>query len=181
MKNHVSRDAGLLRCLHSIKQRGVASIEFAIGFIFFWLMCVAWVEMSYLSFVSSIGDLAISQAALHSKRVEKNTDFLADFATVLNRSDSLWRYVVDAKDFTYSIRYLNDFKTLSEITEQCKPEKDSKKNSITCGEPQDAAIAIYHISYNAPPIFHYFMDSGTLFAREAIVIQEYQRSDFKLN
>ncbi|WP_235861817.1 pilus assembly protein [Vibrio palustris] len=168
----------------------MASIEFAIGFIFFWLMCVAWVEMSYLSFVSSIGDLAISQAALHSKRIENDTDFLNDFRTVLSRSDSLWRYVVDAQDFTYSIHYVSNFKALSllsQIEEQCKPitesatDDEKKLHKEMCAKPQSSAIAIYHISYNAPPIFNYFTNSDTLFAREAIVIQEYQRSDFKIN
>ena len=115
-----------LNFARKIKQRGVASIEFAIGFIFFWLMCVAWVEMSYLSFISSIGDLAISQAALHSKRAQNTDDFLEDFKSVLNRSDSFMRYVVDAKDFTYSIRYVKEFDKLSSIPE-CKPDKDSKK------------------------------------------------------
>ena len=36
------------------KQTGVATIEFVLGFMAFWLMCMAWVEMSYLSYISAI-------------------------------------------------------------------------------------------------------------------------------
>ncbi|MBF9002232.1 TadE/TadG family type IV pilus assembly protein [Vibrio nitrifigilis] len=171
----------MMRVFHKRqKQTGVASIEFAVGFIFFWLMCMAWVEMSYLSYVSAIGDLAISQAALHSKRLETSTEFLADFKSTLSKSDSLWKYVADADDFTYSIRYISSYDDLSQVTENCKND-DSEDNSAECGTASDSAIAIYHISYNAPPIFNYFLDGDTLFAREAIVIQEYQRSDFNIN
>ncbi len=163
------------------QQTGVASIEFAIGFFAFWLMCMAWVEMSYLSYVSAIGDLAISQAALHGKRLDDSTQFLADFKSVLTKSNSLWKYVADADDFTYSIRYVSSYDDLSNVTATCEPSDDSDSNSTECGNASGAAIAIYHISYNAPTIFNYFLDDDTLFSREAIVIQEYQRSDFDIN
>lgn len=151
------------------------------GFFFFWLMCAAWVEMSFMSYVSAIGDLAISQAALHSKRISSTTDFLTDFKSTLEKSDSLWRYVVDSSDFTYSIRYIEDYDELVKVTESCEPDTSKKENSTTCGSADNAAIAIYHIGYNAPAIFSYFLDSDTLFSREAIVIQEYQRDQFEIN
>lgn len=50
------------------KQSGVATIEFVGGFFAFWLMCMAWVEMSFLSYVSSLGDLAIATAARETKK-----------------------------------------------------------------------------------------------------------------
>lgn len=53
----------MIKKVRSFYQRGIASIEFALGFMAFWLMCMAWVEMSYLSYVSAISDLAISEAA----------------------------------------------------------------------------------------------------------------------
>ncbi|WPC76448.1 TadE/TadG family type IV pilus assembly protein [Vibrio porteresiae] len=167
------------------KQKGVAAIEFAMGFFFFWLMCAVWVEMSFLSYVSAIGDLAISQVALHSKRVSSewssaNDVFLADFESVIDNSDSLWRYVVDSDDFSYSIRYVASYEKLVDEDDTCEVTDTSESNSTTCGNASNAAIAIYRIQYDASPIFNYFLDSNTLFSREAIVIQEYQREKFAL-
>ena len=163
------------------KQKGSATIEFSIGFFFFWLMCAFWIQVSMLSYISGIGDLAIAQASLHSKRLANSTEFLADFQRVLADNDSLWSYVVQQDNFRYSIRYLNSFDELSALTDKCEPDTDSDAIGIECGSSEGAAIAVYRIDYNAPKIYDYFIDTETLFSRETIVIQEYQRDQFSLD
>lgn len=55
------------------RNKGIASIEFALGFVGFWLMCMLWVEMSYMSFVSAVTDITISEAARQSKKARTIT------------------------------------------------------------------------------------------------------------
>ncbi len=67
--------------------RGVASIEFALGFMAFWMMCMFWGEVSYMSFVSAVTDITISEAARESKKSEQSYDKV--FQNVINNSGSI--------------------------------------------------------------------------------------------
>jgi tight adherence protein E len=162
--------------------RGVATIEFAVGFIFFWYMCVAWAEMSFMSYISAVGDLAISNSAQIAKTYsgtgteeELKAKFLNIFQSELN-SGSLWRYVAKADNFIVSVQYVDTYDTLATIANSCEPEDG--KSSVTCGTAIDSALAIYRVSYDYTPMFNYFLDSNAIFSREMIVIQEYQRDKF---
>jgi tight adherence protein E len=161
--------------------RGVATIEFAIGFIFFWYMCVAWAEMSFMSYISAVGDLAISHSAQVAKTYSGTGDedevknkFLEIFQTELESNDSLWRYVARANDFKLTVQYIDTYEKLTQVTPPCLPEDDEQTKS--CGIALNSAIAIYRISYNYTPIFNFFLYGDQLFSREMIVIQEYQRA-----
>lgn len=158
------------------RNKGVASIEFVLGFFVFWLMCMAWVEMSFMSYVSSLGDLAVSQAARQSKK-QHGEDFLHHFRQVLEQQDSLWHYVVDSNKFQLSIQYLESYDELSQLSGSCVPSKNETEKE--CGKAKDSAIALYRISYDYKPIFSTFLTSPQLFSREMMVIQEYQRDKFK--
>lgn len=158
------------------KQRGVVAIEFVIGFFSFWLMCVAWIEMSYMSYISAISDLAIAEAA-RSAKVEK-TDYLVIFNQVITSSTSVWEGFVDAKNFSYSVQYLSTIEDLVGHVDNCVPQAGN--SSVECGNANNSAIAIYRISYDFKSIFSFFMDQTTVFSREAIVIQEYERDQFQI-
>jgi tight adherence protein E len=164
------------------RNNGTSTIEFAIGFIFFWYMCAAWVEMSLMSYISAVGDVAISHSAQVAKKysgtgteAEVKAAFLTAFKTELDNG-SLWRYVVDANDFILSVEYIKSYSDLVNITEACLPKDEDI--SITCGDATDSALAIYRVNYNYTPIFNYFINSEQMFSREVIVIQEYQRDKF---
>jgi tight adherence protein E len=164
------------------RARGVATIEFAIGFIFFWYMCVAWAEMSFMSYISAVGDLAISSSAQTAKTYsgtgteeELKEKFLAIFESELNNG-SLWSYVAKADNFIVSVQYVDSYDTLATITDSCEPEEGT--TSATCGTAIDSALAIYRVSYDYTPMFNYFLDSNSIFSREMIVVQEYQRDKF---
>ncbi|MEZ8103527.1 pilus assembly protein [Vibrio clamense] len=158
------------------KSKGVASIEFVLGFMAFWLMCMAWVEMSYMSYVSAIGDLAVSEAARDSKTHDR--DYMQAFQNSINKSDSLWAGVVDGSNFRLSIQYLGSVNDLENMVDPCViPDGD---NSQECGIAKDSSIAVYRIDYDFDSIFTYFMDSTSIFSREVIVIQEYERDSFEV-
>lgn len=167
--------------IYKAYQKGTATIEFAMGFIFFWLMCAFWVEIAFLSYVSGLGDMAIAQASLHSKRLASTTEFLGDFEKMLAQEDSVWASVIDPSQFRFSVRYLKSYDELSAVTEKCAPDEESDDISIECGDAIDSSIAIYRVDYKAPHIFSYFFDTESMFTREAIVIQEYQRDEFSID
>lgn len=160
------------------KQKGVVAIEFALGFMAFWLMCMAWVEMSYMSYVSAICDVKISQAARQAKKVDfggsasgSTAAYLSTFRGVITDNDSIWSGVVDNTKFKTSVTYLSSVNGLVTQTARCLPA--TGQNSATCGNAKDSPIAIYSISYDFNSIFSFFIDNTT-FAREVIVIQEYE-------
>ncbi|WP_417542968.1 TadE/TadG family type IV pilus assembly protein [Methylophaga thalassica] len=157
-------------------QRGVASIEFVLGFMAFWLMCSVWVEMSYMSYISSVGDLAISKAARESKKISSTASYGQFFHSVI-QNDSLAKLLIDSGKFSYSVQYLKSFDELTDVDTACDAEEGG---SSKCDNPEGKAIALYHITYSYQPIFNLFLDSDTVFSREMVVIQEYQRDQFSL-
>ena len=164
--------------MKSKKQRGIATIEFAIGFFSFWLMVGVWVEASYISYVSALGDYAVSEA---SRSAKKDTETYVDsFKSVLAKSDSAWSHIVSADNFRASVTYVKDLNSLYNLTatNNCVPPEGSQ--TATCGDSENfSAIAVYYIDYEVDNIFSYLFDSNSLFAREVIVVQEYERENFQ--
>jgi len=158
------------------KQKGVASIEFALGFFAFWLMCMAWVEMSYMSYISAIADLSISEASREAKLQPDN--YLSAFRTSLDKNIGSWAGIIDSGDFRISIEYLDDIDALTAQITPCLAE--GNETDKECGAATDSAIAIYRIDYDFNSIFSYFMDQSSVFTREVIVIQENQRDKFEI-
>ncbi len=158
------------------KQKGTASIEFAIGFFAFWVMIMAWVEVGYMSYVSALSDYAISEA---SRQAKKDTEtYQTVFDEVLRSNDSLWAKVVDKSNFSASIKYVAHLSDLDAVTEPCIPP--AGQQVATCGNEVNSAIAIYYISYDYEGLFSYFFDGSSLFSREVIVVQEYERDQFEI-
>jgi tight adherence protein E len=166
------------------KQKGVVAIEFALGFMAFWMMCMAWVEMSYMSYVSAICDVTISQAARAAKKVDlsaaasgSTTTYLSTFSDVINNSESVWAGVIDRTKFTTKVHYLSSVGDLGKVKKLCIIEDENlpedENATEDCGSADGSAIAIYSISYDFDSIFSFFIDNTT-FTREVIVIQEYE-------
>jgi len=157
-------------------QKGVVTIEFALGFFAFWLMLAAWAELSFMSYVSAVNDLAISEA---SRSAKKDTqDYIDSFYAQLEDSDSVWSGLVDKSKFRASVRYVSDMDALQLVNATCLPTEGQQTGE--CGVADNAAIAIYYISYDFNSIFGYFIDEETIFGREVIVVQEYERDQFNI-
>ncbi|MCG3733108.1 pilus assembly protein [Vibrio cincinnatiensis] len=158
------------------KQKGVVSIEFSIGFIFFWIMCAFWVEVSFLSYVSSLGDLAISETVRQSKTLKDSDNFSDQFKSLLERDGSLWAPLIKRENIALSVQYLSSIDDLLN-DDACLVLEGGVR---ICGVPELSPIAVYRFTYRYKPLFNYFFDSKTLFNREMIAIQEYQRDKFKI-
>ncbi|RJX68439.1 pilus assembly protein [Vibrio sinensis] len=169
------------------KQRGVAMIEFVMGFMLFWWMCMAWVEISYMSYISAVSDLAVSEAS-RSTRLDDSVEevctgnncsssYSEQFRNALNKSDSLWAQFIDPAKFVFSIQYLKTPTDLEQLNDDYCPIAEGESES-ECGTAKDSAIAIYRINYKHSPMFNYFINEDQLFSREVIVIQEYERDKF---
>ena len=168
----------------SYAKRGVVAIEVAIGFLLFWTMCIFIVEIGYISYVSAMGDVMISEATHKSKLVNDKSNqnsFIQEFKKVLESNDSLWSKLVDKDGFKYSIHYVDSYDDLSKINSPCVPPQG--QSSSECNKPQGgdmAPIAIYRVSYEYDPIFSLLKINKQVFSREMIVVQEYQRSKFNV-
>ncbi|MGF1911518.1 pilus assembly protein [Vibrio kasasachensis] len=170
------------------KQGGVAAIEFVMGFMLFWWICMAWVEVSYMSYVSAVSDLAVSESS-RASRLEDSVDSTCEvdgclknysdrFKQALNDTDSLWAKFVDPSKFRFSIQFLKTPLELENLKDNYCPLGKGETQS-ECGTSADSSIAVYRINYDYQPMFNYFINSSQLFSREVIVIQEYERDQFK--
>lgn len=149
-------------------QKGLVAIELALGFFAFWLICLVWVEMSFVSYTSALGDLMISKASSEAKRGEANFD--QAFEDALKQSDSLWEHLVDSEDFKTCVYYVADFSALKNLSNTAALCGDSGQGVV--GD-NSSPIAIYQVSYRYTPTFSaVFTKTDSIFTREMIVIQE---------
>ncbi|CAM3036205.1 TadE/TadG family type IV pilus assembly protein [Vibrio rarus] len=170
------------------KQKGIATIEFAMGFVFFWLMVVLWIELSYVNYVSSLGDLAISEATQAAKKLKHTHSgnqaqysamYQKAFLTAIKRSDSLWSNFIEPNDFMASITFIHDYKKLAQAPDCGFDPAHPHQFFRQCGDSQNnSPIAIYHIEYKGSTIFDVFNPGAQLFSREMLVIQENERDQF---
>lgn len=165
----------------SRKQKGVVAIEFAIGFFAFWLMVAAWVEISYMAYVGSMGDLAVAHASRVAKKeayADEDTEtYLKSFSSVIKESGSIWQHVIDTSKISVSVQYLDTLNDLLDVKECVIPSDES---SAECGTSANKSLAIYTIDYRYNSIFSYFSKFDGVMSREVIVVQEYERDEFDL-
>lgn len=156
------------------KVQGVAAVEFVGGFIAFWFMCMLWVEMSYMSYISAINDYVITESAREVKT--EQAGYLLAFRQAIEDSSNLWGSIIDPANFRLSINYIQDIAALEGLENPC--EIPDGQNVAECGNEENSAIAVYNINYDFNPIFTFFIDTETILSREVIVIQEYERDQF---
>ncbi|WP_087023849.1 TadE/TadG family type IV pilus assembly protein [Thaumasiovibrio subtropicus] len=157
------------------RSRGVVSIEFALGIFGFLLMFLFWVEVSYMGYVSSVVDLAITEASRDAKNAEEE-DYKAKFTAVVQADNSLWGNFINIDNLSMTTRYYN---SVSDLAVPCEQGEGGDCNEV--GEAKNSSLAIYTLEYTYNPVFNLLFDlsSDIGLAREVIVIQEYERSEFK--
>ncbi|KAB0304195.1 pilus assembly protein [Vibrio fortis] len=154
--------------------KGVASIEFVFGFMSFWLMCVCFIELSYLSFISSVNDLIITESVRESKINQGN--YKDSFKQLVSENTQMWAGIIDENKFRMSIYYIDSVNTLAGIIEPCSVIEG--ESFTQCGSPKGSAIAIYSIEYQYKPIFNFLLNDDFILKREVLSIQEYERDQF---
>jgi tight adherence protein E len=151
------------------EQAGVATIEFSLTIILFLFMVLFVAEISRMAYISSVIDLAISEAAKDAKNAPAGAaGYNARFNARLNqRGGSLWGFLTNKGAVLVDITY-----------------SDSLAQMIatggTAGNARNKPLARYHVNYKYQPMFVPFPNSlaYSLFDREVIFVQEYERSKF---
>jgi len=152
------------------EQHGIATIEFALTVTLFIFMVLFIAEISRMAYVSSVIDLAVSEAAKQGKNAPASTDggYNARFNRHLTeQGGSLWFFLTREDAVELNITYAN---SIEEMINTGGSLKDAK----------DQSLARYHLLYRYHPMFFPFPKkwANSLFNREVIFVQEYERSKF---
>lgn len=172
-------------------QTGVASIEFALGFMAFFLMIMLWAEMGYIAYISSANDLAIAEAAREAKKSETSSSsssgsqsvFMSEFKRAIQEQAGIWGNVIDPSHYKLTVHYYQSVEELGKhngavVDGECY--QNDSKSETECGDPTDSSLAIYRVDYDYQPMLAVFMQGSSNFSREIVVIQEFERDQFKI-
>ncbi len=151
-------------------RRGAASIEFALTVIVFLFMVFFIAEMARMAYISSVIDLALSEGAKEAKNAPANVDggYQARFTRrITEQGGTLWGFVTNADALVMKITYADSIADMANGKDQ---------GATSSGKP----IARYYIDYKYQPMFFPVPQSWTtsIFSREVIFVQEYERSQF---
>ncbi|MEW5558785.1 TadE/TadG family type IV pilus assembly protein [Enterobacter asburiae] len=153
------------------EQRGVVTIEFALTVMLFLFMVLFVAEMSRMAYVSSVIDLAVSEAAKAGKNAPQDGDgYQRRYREMLTQQGgSLWSFLTSADAVEMSIHYANSVQEMAE-TGGVEGKQYTRGN----------ALARWHLLYHYHPMFFPFPANWAdpLFNREVIFVQEYERSQF---
>ena len=150
-------------------QRGVATVEFSITVIVFIIMVLFVAEIARLAYVSSVLDLAVSEAAKEAKNAPSDLDggYQSRFQRRLTeQGGALWGFLTRADAVKVTISYAETIKEMI----------DSGGGSRASQRP----LARYQLAYQYHPMFFPFPGfwANNLLTREVIFVQEYERSRF---
>ena len=113
------------------KQKGVVAIEVAMGLFGFLLMMFYWMEVSYLGFVSSLMDYAVTEASRGARTGSSAVTIMRVFLEMPSiGSGSLWASFIDTEKFEdetcfYAVEKLFDeLEELSRHHHVCDEDKD---------------------------------------------------------
>lgn len=154
----------LLRC-----RQGAVTVEFSITIIFFIFMVLYVAETARLAYISSVLDLAVSEAAKDAKNAPADSDSYKDRfeKRLLTQGGHLWGVLTRADATEINISYA------SSISEMINSGGGS-------GDYKSMPIARYQVEYHYHPMFFPFPGfwANNFLNREVIFVQEYERSKF---
>ncbi|PNS11949.1 pilus assembly protein TadE [Mixta theicola] len=152
------------------RQRGSVTVEFAFTVIVFLMLVLFVAEISRLAYVSSIIDLAVSEAAKEAKNSSSSQsgDYRSRFEQRLfQRGGSLWTFLTRADAVTINIAYA------ASINEMIN-------HGGSTADHHFRPLARYQLQYRYHPMFFFLPDvwANNFLNREVIFVQEYERSKF---
>lgn len=151
------------------EQQGVATIEFSLTVIVFIFMVLFVAETARLAYVSSVIDLAVSEAAKEAKNAPSGLDggYRGRFEKRLTaQGGALWGFLTQADAVDITIAFAQSIDSM-----------------ITTGGSSHFTkrpLARYKLAYRYHPMFFPFPGfwANSLLTREVIFVQEYERSRF---
>jgi Flp pilus assembly protein TadG len=150
-------------------QEGVVTVEFSLTVIVFIFMVLFVAETARLSYVSSVIDLAVSEAAKDAKNGPSSVDggYRNRFEKrLMEQGGALWGFLTKADAVDITIAYSGSI-------------NDMISNGGS-GNFAKQTLARYQLSYQYHPMFFPFPGfwANNLLTREVIFVQEYERSRF---
>jgi tight adherence protein E len=160
----------LLRGRFIRDRRGAATIEFALTSIIFLTLVFFVAEISRLSYLSSMLDLAISEGAKEAKNAPYTTgdDYNSRFnKRMLDEGGMIWGFLSRKDAVSVTIRYAASI-------------DDMIAGNTSDTDYRNRPIASYKLVYRYHPfLFPIPMTwASKLLTREVIFVQEYERSKF---
>lgn len=165
------------------QERGVVAVEFALGIFILVGMIAFFIEIVICSYISGNYDIAIAEAARKSKN---NPGHYAEiFKESFIQSGSKW--LIEPNKLSIKMTYVSSIHELKKVKNRCNVG-NTQTGFYTCTINGTIAsrqsgtmkpIAIVNINYQYFSMFK-FHELDQLFEREIIMVQEYERTSFKI-
>ncbi|MCG3100544.1 pilus assembly protein [Enterobacter sp. DRP3] len=148
---------------------GAVTVEFALTVIVFIFMVLFVAETARLAYISSVLDLAVSEAAKDAKNAPADTNsYDARFKSrLLSQGGHLWGFLTSADATEINIAFAP---TIADMADSGGESSDYS----------DMPLARYQVKYHYHPLFFPFPGfwANNFLNREVIFVQEYERSKF---
>ncbi|MFU9139084.1 TadE/TadG family type IV pilus assembly protein [Erwinia tasmaniensis] len=150
---------------------GAVTIEFALTLCAFFFLVLFIAETARLSYISSVLDLAVSEAAKEAKNAPANNERVGTYRSrfekrLITQGGLLWGFLTRENAVEINIGYA------ASITEMI--------NTGGGDRFEKRPIARYQLKYRYKPMFFPFPSYWVshVLNREVIFVQEYERSEF---
>ncbi|MTH45580.1 pilus assembly protein [Escherichia alba] len=161
------------RLIHRLRRcrSGAVTVEFALTVIIFIFLVLFVAETARLAYISSVLDLATSEAAKEAKNAPADSglqDYRTRFETrLLNQGGHLWSFLTRADATEINISFAP---TIADMT-----ASGGQTANVT-----NMPLARYQVKYHYHPMFFPFPGfwANNFLNREVIFVQEYERSKF---
>lgn len=178
----------MMKNAYSHKNRGLVSIEFSMGFVFFMLIFFVWAQIAYMGYISGIIDYTIAETARNTRASipvrndannNQNATYQTQFRSFLAEQTGIWGLIVNPDNFVIKTYHYDSIASLSTSCtgDEDEAEADCLANQST-GNETNVPIAVYQVSYSFNPLFNLFNPQELSLKREVFVVQEYERDKF---
>lgn len=153
----------------NIYQRGVVSIEFALGFMALWLLTIALMDLGLRNYSTSVVNFAVSEAARDVKvlKLDSEEAFAEHFRRIIKENSfSLWGILTKQGKLDVNVKH---FPSVKSLADGVAPATSRFSSSYP--------IAKYEIKYTYQPLLGFSLVPATPVRRSVITIQERARNE----
>ncbi|NQZ51361.1 MAG: pilus assembly protein [Moritella sp.] len=144
-------------------QKGVFTIEFALGSILLFLSIFTVFELCRFIFIINLTESSLRESARDSRVYEgkrNNINYQTRFEQMFSQKGQIWHSIVDHKRYTLSINYYRDYRALV--------------NNNGVSDCQDCPLAEYSLTYLYIPMLRLPGISERAIQRSILMVQEHQ-------
>jgi len=150
--------------MSSIKsQKGVFTIEFALGSILLFMSVFAVFELCRFIYIINLTESSLRESARDSRLYEgkrDDVDYQVRFEQMFSQSGTIWHSIVDPKRYRLTVSYYDNYAALMD---------NIKKTNC-----QDCPLAEYRLEYVYEPMLHIPGMGERALVRSMLMVQEHQ-------